>query len=71
MLVWVAWKFALVDSMFAGVAFWQAWRGWWHVNVGGVLACVVLVGWVVCLRRWRARVTGMLMFFLFIIEIVS
>ena len=71
MLVWVAWKFALVGSVFARVAFWQAWRGWWRVNVGGVLACVVLVGRVVCLRRWRARVTGMLMFFLFIIEIVS
>ena len=39
--------------------------------MGGMLACVVLAGRVVCLGRWRARVTGMLMFLLFIIEIIS
>ena len=36
----------------------------WHTSMGGMLACVVWVGWVVCLRGWCARVGGVLLFLL-------
>ena len=32
--------------------------------MGGMLACVVWVGWVVCLRGWCARGGGMLLLLL-------